>query len=62
MGNCSCDKNNCIYFYKFNRNLILPKTLAEIGRELFKKKINEPFIETLHDFGIILQEISFDLC
>jgi hypothetical protein len=62
IGNSSCDKNNCLYFYKFNRNIIYPKTLAEIGRELFRKKIIEPFIETLHDSGIILDEVSFDIC
>jgi len=27
--------SNCLYFYKFNDNLIYPKTLAEIGKELF---------------------------
>ena len=57
------DMSNCLYFYKFNDNLIYPKTLAEIGKELFILFfLNEPFIETLHAFGIILEEVSFDLC
>ena len=55
--------SNCLYCYKFNDNLIYPKMLAEIGKELLIFfYLNEPFIETLHDFGIILEEVSFDLC
>ena len=41
---------------------IMCYNLSVICGILFLKKNIEPFIETLHDSGIILDEVSFDIC
>jgi hypothetical protein len=54
--------SNCLYCYKFNDNLIYPKMLAEIGKELLIFSSPGPSLGVRRLLSVVCKLFTFQAC